>query len=53
LALSRNLQSEIPVLNEWIDRVETQLDAFETTEALNTHLDLQIGYVKVCFIFSM
>jgi hypothetical protein len=47
------LQREIPALNEWIDRVEAQLDAFETTEALNTNLDLQIGYLKVSFIFSM
>jgi hypothetical protein len=45
--LSRNLQREIPALNEWIDRVEAQLDAFETTGGLNTNLDLQITYLKV------
>jgi hypothetical protein len=53
LALSRNLQREIPALNEWIDRVEAQLDAFETTEPVNTNLDLQIMYLKVCFIIFM
>ncbi|XP_033609096.1 dystrophin, isoforms A/C/F/G/H isoform X6 [Cryptotermes secundus] len=46
LGLSRNLEREIPALNEWIDGVEIQLDEYEATGGINANLDSHVTYLK-------
>lgn len=53
MGLSRNLEREIPALNEWIDGVEIQLDEYEATGGINANLDSQVTYLKVWLIISM
>ncbi|XP_069695333.1 dystrophin, isoforms A/C/F/G/H isoform X7 [Periplaneta americana] len=46
LELSRNLQRDIPTLNEWMDNVEAQLDEQESAARINKNLDLQVAHLK-------
>ena len=43
MELTRNLQKDIPALNEWIDNVKIELDEFETKEPAKRSVD----YLKV------
>ncbi|PSN29971.1 hypothetical protein C0J52_24408 [Blattella germanica] len=46
LELSRNLQKDIPALNEWIDGVEVQLDEYEAVEPTKKNLDAEVSFLK-------